>query len=420
MLARVSPTYESDWDFGIGDNLPVGATFGAPGATLGKDFFATHFSEAGVLGGDYIRNQFNLFLNVLPKDKQWSAYIQLQMDQAMDIRTLDNVAGAGNFSSDFGVERLHLTTALPGPGNMRLHGGWDYWEVDTIEGPGLVFGDDAAGVWLTGAPSEKIFWNAGYWVLREMNAGGGTFADLPFGLPISDDTGDDREMLGGYMDFKFAPNQKIRGFYLLDSIQANPVVEMSGALFGAPTAVSGGRSDAEVHNLGLYYKGTIGSLELFGEGIYKFGDVESAGLSGVVPGGRDEYDISAFALSGFARYELRDAFNKTFGTSWKSFKPGVYVMYTSGDDDPTDGNLEGYTAVMADQRFSQWGGENTFMADTHWVLGTPVFGFLPEGLGNGTPVFTGGIENFSGLGFGRGDNPGTSILSLLIYGMRLL
>src|SRR5690606_34899591 len=117
---------------------------------------------------------------------------------------------------------------------------------DTIEGPGLVFGDDAAGVWLTGAPNDKIFWNAGYWVLREMNAGGGTFADLPFGRPISDETDNDREMVGGYMDFKFAPDHKIRGFYLFDNIRDNPVVETAGALFGAPTAVTGGRSDATV------------------------------------------------------------------------------------------------------------------------------------------------------------------------------
>lgn len=406
MNARVIPTTEYDWDFGIGNNLPDGATIGG----FSKDIFSTHFSEAGVLSGDYIRNQLSLYLNILPENRTWSTYIQLQTDQALDIRTLDNAAGAGNFQSDFGVERFHSTALLPMRGNVRLHAGWDYWELDTIEGPGLAFGDDAVGVWFTGQPSAKIDWNAGYFVLREQNAGGGGFDSIPFGDQISDSTNNDRDMFAGYLNYHFDDHQKIRAFYAFDNIQDNPVQEMNGVLFGAGNTVVGARNgtDAQIHNLGAYYKGTFGNLEVFGEGIYKVGEVKNTGLTGVVAGGREDYDVNAYAAAAYLRYELKDK----IGGNMKSFKPALMFMHTSGDDDAEDGNLEGYTAVMADQRFSQWGSENSFMTDTHWVMGTPVFGFLPEALGNGTPVFTGGIENFSGLGFGRGDNPGVTIVTL--------
>ena len=46
------------------------------------------------------------------------------------------------------------------------------------------------------------------------------------------------------------------------------------------------------------------------------------------------------------------------------------------------------------------------------MLGSVLYGYLPELYGNGTPVFTGGLENFAGAGNGRGDNPGLSMTSV--------
>jgi len=93
-------------------------------------------------------------------------------------------------------------------------------------------------------------------------------------------------------------------------------------------------------------------------------------------------------------------------------KPHLGFMYTSGDDDPYDDKLEGYNGVENAQRFSsRWGGENTIIGDTNMMLGTALYGYLPEFYGNGTPVTTGGLQNFSGLGNGRGDNPGLTLIS---------
>jgi hypothetical protein len=90
-------------------------------------------------------------------------------------------------------------------------------------------------------------------------------------------------------------------------------------------------------------------------------------------------------------------------------------MYTSGDDDPDDDNLEGYCAVANAQRFTpRFGGEDTIIGDQNTLLGTLVYGYVPELYGNqgGTQlsggVATGGIGN--GQFGGRGDNPGMTMI----------
>lgn len=58
------------------------------------------------------------------------------------------------------------------------------------------------------------------------------------------------------------------------------------------------------------------------------------------------------------------------------------------------------------------GGENTIIGDNNWVLGTPLYSYVPEMYGNGTPVATGGLSNVTGFGNGRGDNPGLTMVSI--------
>jgi len=45
------------------------------------------------------------------------------------------------------------------------------------------------------------------------------------------------------------------------------------------------------------------------------------------------------------------------------------------------------------------------------MLGSVLYGYQPELYGNGTPVFTGGLQNMAGTGSGRGDNPGMTLIS---------
>ncbi|MFP3981875.1 MAG: hypothetical protein ACLFUY_10795, partial [Desulfobacterales bacterium] len=142
-----------------------------------------------------------------------------------------------------------------------------------------------------------------------------------------------------------------------------------------------------------------GMVEYFLEGVYKFGEAENTGLD------RDDYDINAYAVSGDVALDLDNA------VGW-GLKPHLGFIYTSGDDDPDDDELGGYTGVVSHQRFTKFGGENTIIGDGNTMLGTVVYSYLPGLYGNGTPVVTGGLPNTNGLGTERGDNPGLTMSSL--------
>jgi hypothetical protein len=151
--------------------------------------------------------------------------------------------------------------------------------------------------------------------------------------------------------------------------------------------------------------GTLGPLDLFLEGTYQFGSADDTGLSAI--GESEDYDISAYALAADVSFEFKGILTGF------PLKPHLGIVYTSGDGDPNDDTLEGYNGIVNAQRFSQrWGGENTIIGDTNWVLGSVLYGYLPELYGNGTPVVTGGLSNFTGMGNGRGDNPGLTMVSL--------
>ncbi|MBS3731742.1 MAG: hypothetical protein KGY42_02445, partial [Desulfobacterales bacterium] len=142
-----------------------------------------------------------------------------------------------------------------------------------------------------------------------------------------------------------------------------------------------------------------GMVEYFLEGVYKFGEAENTGLA------RDDYDINAYAFSGDVAVDLDNA------VGW-GLKPHLGFIYTSGDDDPADDELGGYTGVVTHQRFTKFGGENTIIGDGNTMLGTIVYSYLPGLYGNGTPVVTGGLPNTNALGTERGDNPGLTMSSV--------
>ncbi|MCK5739999.1 hypothetical protein KAH55_12480, partial [bacterium] len=84
-------------------------------------------------------------------------------------------------------------------------------------------------------------------------------------------------------------------------------------------------------------------MELFLEGVYQFGNADDTGLT------QDDFDISTYAFS-------RDLALKLDETAGFGVKPHIGFLYTSGDDDPTDDELNGYTGVENAQRFSQYFG----------------------------------------------------------------
>ncbi|MBN2809848.1 MAG: hypothetical protein JXR80_10185 [Deltaproteobacteria bacterium] len=494
-LVRIIPTLESNYDFGLGD---------VDGFVPG-DIFKNHANESGWVSEGHIRTENKIYFNAMPNDQVWSFYAALEFDGVLDNRVVDDrgnndggLIDSGSSNSNYGLERLHGTVLMPFAKslNLRLHAGWDIYEMDAFSGGGLVYGDDNPGFWLTGNSGDKVDFQVGYHKLKENDW---QISNLSAG---SHD--DDRDLYSVSVDFKPNKENRIRFIYAFDRIRniqsntiqnylfgdkiaeklaasqnqlnssayaLNPlvpgivvggqVVNSTGTDGSSATSVAGGRldtakiaasaaaidfvagagtsatllgsqgmidkanfsltnnyfndglnvADTDSHHIGFYYQGGFGIVKPFFEAVYQFGSADNTGLSAYKDyqtgkNFKENYDINAYALAADVAFDLKEMIGF-------KFEPHIGIMYTSGDDDPTDGDLEGYTGVDNLQRFSShWGGENTIAGDTNLVLGTVLYGYLPELYGSGTPVSTGGLENFSGNGGGRGDNPGLLMYSI--------
>ncbi|MCB9481413.1 MAG: hypothetical protein H6680_06295 [Desulfobacteraceae bacterium] len=378
---RFIPTSETDWDFGMSDN----AKGGYLGGKLNSSFFKNHVNESGWINNEYIRTETRLNFNAVSGDEKWSFFAALEFDRPLDTASVDERGGKTDDHSDYGLERLHATMALPF--NIRLHTGWDIWGFDHGYAAGLVYADDNPGIWFTGG-DEKLSWNFGYFKLEENN--------YQTSFTTLEDTEDsDRSLIAGYLTLKPSKEHKYQFFYGLDRIRNVTTKDLYGAL--TKTGI-GEAPKTDSHHLGMYYNGQLGKIKLFGEAVYQFGEAEGADLK------YKDYDINAYALSGDIAVNLDLGIKLT---------PHLGFIYTSGDSDPNDDKLEGYNGINNVQRFSGiFGGENTILADTNFVFGSTIYGFIPEMYGNGTPIYTGGQPAFGALGAGRGDNPGMLMTSL--------
>ena len=398
--ARIIPTSESDWDFGVADSKGVKAAGGLLYGGLTNSFFKEHANESGYVEEGYIRTETKMYFNAMPKDRVWSFYAALEFDKPLDTGTVDSRGGKSNNDSNFGLERLHLSYALPM--NLRLHAGWDIWHLDVMEGAGMVYGDDNPGFWLTGE-SNAVSYNLGYFKLKENN-----FQSDP--TLMDDSANNDRDLFAGHLTWQMDDANKFKFFAAYDKIRDIAANDLTGYM-GSPFGIKGDKPDTDSYHAGGYWIGKFGGIELFFEGVYQFGSADDTGLSATVGPDRatvleEDYDIDAYALAADISYQFKGILTNF------PLKPHLGFLYTSGDDDPYDDKLEGYNGIENAQRFSaRWGGENTIIGDTNMMLGTALYGYLPEFHGNGTPVFTGGLQNFSGSGNGRGDNPGLTLIS---------
>ena len=464
---RVIPTMEDNYDFGLSDE----------DSFAGGDVFQSHANESGWVNNSYIRAENKLYFNAMPNDQVWSFYAALEFDGVLDNMTVDdrgnNDPGKNDnkdSNSNYGLERLHGTVKLPfGKSmNLRLHAGWDIYQLDVYDGGGLVFGDDDPGFWITGDFSENVNFQIGYHKLKENDWQIGDVA-------ANSDYDDDRDLYSLAVDYHFDKKSHLKFFYAYDRIHniaantiqsymfgstinsaldtkqnslstaaynINPGFVTGGTvtettdgthlvtggtvntgglvpqLDGGQALINGGRAslsnnyfygnttqaDTDSHHVGFYYQGDFGIVKPFVEAVYQFGTADNTGLSAY--GYEEDYDIKAYALAADLTFNLKDAIGF-------KFEPHVGIIYTSGDDDPDDDDLEGYTGVNNCERFSaHWGGENTIIGDTNLLMGTVLYGYLPELYGSGTPVATGGLQNFAGAGGGRGDNPGMLMYSI--------
>ncbi|MCF8028997.1 MAG: hypothetical protein K9K81_11575 [Desulfobacteraceae bacterium] len=413
--ARIIPTSENDWDFGFAGDLGGKKLLSG---LVDKDFFNIHVNESGWVTDDYIRTETQVYFNAMPRDRKWSVHAALEFDRPVDTSVVDDRGGTDS-NSDFGLERLRGTYALSP--NLRFNAGWDVWAMP--DPAGLTYGDDAPGFWLDG-DYGTFDYSMAYFKMSENNWGTDFDSDW---LTDSDDS--DRDLYAGYLNYNMSENHKLTGLYMYDRIRNVGTGTMRDRILVGGKKELDGLDDLGVgvdpnlvaltdtvegldtpktdsHYMGLIYEGSLGLVNYFVEGIYQFGQADDTGLSAVERySDYEDYDINAFAFAGDLEFDLGDS------VGW-GFKPHVGFIYTSGDDDPEDDNLEGYTGSLTFQRWTTFGGENTIVADGNPMMGTMLYSYLPGLYGNGTPVVVGGLPNTTGLGTARGDNPGLTMSSV--------
>jgi hypothetical protein len=383
---RMIPTSENDWDFGLG-TVQISPFLGG-----GELNWKRHTTEAGELADNYIRTEARLYFTGEDKDKKWSLYSALEFDSVVDQTEVDNRG------RDYGLERLHGSIVIPGLEQVRFHAGWDIYYMDAVDaGAGFIYGDDDPGFWLTG-DFDSLEFQVGYHKKLEDN-----FASRDQVEYINDQAGvksdNDRDLYDAMLTYHVNDDNEVRFMGLYDVMKTR-----STSNFGATNK----GADVETYRVGVLYTGKLGIVEPEFEAVYQGGEANNIELeTGAAPAAGDDFDIKAYALYGDVALNLTDVFG---------FKvmPHVGFMYTSGDDDGDDDDLEGYCAVANAQRFTpRFGGEDTIIGDNNVLLGTILYGYIPELYGSmgGTQqggVATGGLANGS-VG-GRGDNPGMTMI----------
>ncbi|MEE9122063.1 MAG: hypothetical protein V3U56_12390 [Syntrophobacteria bacterium] len=383
---RMIPTTENKWDFGMG-TVPV---FGGAASVN----FKQHTNEAGNVAQDYIRTEARLYFTGEDKDKKWSLYSALEFDSAVDQNNVDRRG------RDYGLERLHGIIKIPGLEQVSFHAGWDIYYMDAVDaGAGFIYGDDDPGFWFTG-DFDSIEFQVGYHKKFENNFASRDEAEF-LGDAANVSSDEDRDLYSAMLTYHVNDDNEVRFMGLYDIMKTRSSTNFPG--------VTNKGADVETYRVGVLYTGKLGIFEPEFEFVYQGGEANNINLeTGATPAAGDDFDIKAYAVYGDVALNLTDLVG---------FKvmPHVGFMYTSGDDDGDDDDLEGYSAVANAQRFTpRFGGEDTIIGDGNILLGTILYGYLPElygsmgGTQNQGGVSTGGLAN--GSQGGRGDNPGMTMI----------
>jgi hypothetical protein len=383
---RMIPTSENNWDFGLG------TVTGSPLLGSPQFNFKTHSNEAGTVAQGYIRTEARLYFTGEDKDKKWSLYSALEFDSAVDQTEVDRRG------RDYGLERLHGSIVIPGLEQVRFHAGWDIYYMDAVDaGAGFIYGDDDPGFWLTG-DFDSIEFQVGYHKKVEDNFLSRDEAAFSISSTETVKADNDRDLYDAMLTYHVNDDNEVRFMALYDVMKTRSTA----------TFTTNKGADVKTYRLGLLYTGKIGIIEPEAEFVYQGGTADNIELeTGTAPAAGDDFDIKAYAAYADVALNLTDLIG---------FKvmPHVGFMYTSGDDDGDDDDLEGYTGVANAQRFTpRFGGEDTIIGDGNTLLGTILYGYLPEFYGSmgGSQqggVATGGLANGS-VG-GRGDNPGMTLI----------
>ena len=374
---RMVPTIEYNWDFGIRDKTGNGA-------------FSVHLNEAGTVGQGYIRSEDRLYFN-FAKGDIWDVYFALEWDDVLSSRTGDRSNQTQGDFGTFGVERLNASIKLPWIWS-RLNAGWDVYTVD-LDAGSLVYTDDDPGFSIQGGVAN-FDWKFGYHKVVESNRRiiFPSIAGTPAAITVNNVTNtgydNDRSIASARVNFTLFKDTKIGLIYALNDQKVRGNFP-TGDPCVAPTC-----QNVNAHFISPIFVGSIAGFKIAAQYAHMFGDAEKMGVNNpTVTNGN--YRIESNAFFGDILYDM---------TPLAGFRliPHVGVLWTEGDDNPTDNKLKGYVGKNFQRFTSSFGGENTILADTNPVIGTLLYSFLPDQRGNQNGTLgVGGL-----VGTGRGDNPG--------------
>jgi len=347
--ARVMPTYYSNFDFD--DGVADAPTLNEGGFTFGEHI-RSELRLGWKAGGDKWKismiAESDLIFNKNNADR--SFYTSSQVPATGSSTAIPN-AGA-----EFGIERAEfIYTFAPA---LELVAGWPISAADIGTG-GLLYGDDHPIFGIRGKLTDNLKYQLTYITVQNTPT---------IGAHESTVKGDWRAYL-------------LKPEFSLGMGSANVTL--------SPIVLF---SDNRAQNAKIYYYGL--------EGIGKFGFIkpsfEVIAADGEFRSGGP--DIQAYAA--FAGVEL--------GLS-KAFNPYIAGRYTSGDDDATDSDVEGFVGVTDIGRFTPLMGMDGNILGEHMSSGvyfnSPLYSYAPD-RAVGTHRY-GGIGNAS-----SGDNPGSLILAV--------
>ena len=376
---RMIPTYEQDWDFGFRRNT-------------GNGTFTVHLNEAGTVGQGYIRSEDRLYFN-FAKGDIWDVYFALEFDDVLSSRTVDRSNQTPGDFGAFGVERLNASVKLPWIWS-RLNAGWDVYTVD-LDAGSLVYTDDDPGFSIQGGVAN-IDWKFGYHKVVESNRRI-IFPSIAAGaitVNAVTNTGydNDRSIVSARVNYTLFKDTKLGLIYALNDQKVRGNFPTSDPCV-APTC-----QNVNAHFISPIFVGSIAGFKIAAQYAHMWGDAEKMGVNNAsVLNGNYEIESNAFFFD--VAYDM---------TPWFGFRfiPHVGILWTQGDDDPTDNKLEGYVGKNFQRFTSSFGGENTILADTNPAIGTLLYSFIPDQRGNQNATLgVGGL-----VGTGRGDNPGIMLI----------
>jgi len=315
-------------------------------------------NEGGLTKGEQIRAELRLGWKA--SGEKWKIKMIAEADVQYEKDTADRSYYVGatkeaqpNSGAEFGIERVELLYKfLP---QLELETGWDIRFLD-IQSGGLLYGDDHPFFGFRGKLSDTTKYELLYIPIQNR-------------VSLATDPMESSEA-NDWRVYSLKVGQKFGG------MTVSPILALS----------DNDSMNAEVLYYGVEAVGKIGMFKPSFEILCADGEFDDAA------GGAD---ISAFAF--YAGVEA---------TVNKAFNPYVAFRYTSGDDDASDDDVEGWIGIVDIGRFSGLMGMDGGILgeDLSQSYGATLYSYSPERTSK-NHVY-GGISNR-----GSGDNPGQKIVA---------